>query len=345
MRHINIPIFIPHMGCPHDCVFCSQKQISGKLKFDISAVDREISSYLDNIHGEAEAEIAFFGGSFTGIEKNDMIYLLKCAEKYYMENKVKSIRISTRPDYINTEILALLKEYHVKTIELGIQSLKDRVLRKSERGHTSRQSEYACNIILESGFTLIGQMMAGLPDSNLEDELYTASRLCEIGIHGARIYPVVVIENTKLHSMTRDGEYIPLTTDETVLRSAEILSVFIKNSVPVIRIGLCSSDIISNDSAAVIAGGYHPAIGEMVESLLFYRIIKTELEKYHRDYYNEKNIIVLCPKGCVSKISGQKKHNKIKIMREFNIKNISIIESDTISGYNVEIYIKEGDGY
>ncbi len=177
MRHINIPIFIPHLGCPHDCVFCNQRTISGKKEFDLSSVDSDINTALSSINaGDAEVEIAFFGGSFTGIDRGLMVTLLKKAEKYISEGKVHSVRLSTRPDYIDEEILNILKEHHVRNIELGIQSMSDDVLSACKRGHTAEQTVNACQLIVENGFDLVGQMMIGLPCSSQIDEINTAKK-------------------------------------------------------------------------------------------------------------------------------------------------------------------------
>ena len=203
-RHRNIPVFIPHLGCPHDCIFCNQRTISGSKKFDRSSVVSVIESVLETISDGDETEIAFFGGSFTGIDRGDMIYLLDTAQKYVDDGRVESIRLSTRPDYIDNEILDILAHYSVKTIELGIQSLSDEVLRVCERGHSAECAINACKMVKEANFLLVGQMMVGLPSSTAEDERATAEEICRLGADGARIYPTVVLNSTALHKMAKD---------------------------------------------------------------------------------------------------------------------------------------------
>ena len=200
-RHINIPIFVPHLGCPNTCVFCNQRKISGCEKADF-----------------------FFGGSFTGIERADMIYLLETAKKFIDAGKVGSIRLSTRPDYIDEEILDILARYGVKTIELGIQSMSDEVLLKSGRGHNSAQTEKACALITSRGFELIGQMMTGLPGATEETELYTAKKICSMGACGARIYPTVVFRDTELCRMMERGDYSSPDMETVISEGAKVLA-------------------------------------------------------------------------------------------------------------------------
>ena len=174
MRHVNIPVFIPHLGCPNNCVFCDQRKISGCIYFDESCVENEILKALSTLSPEDDIEIAFFGGSFTGIDRELMMRLLKISDKFIDSGRVRSVRCSTRPDYIDSEILKILREHHVETVELGIQSMSDRVLEASKRGHSAENTRAACRAIKESGFKLIGQMMIGLPTSTVDDEIRTA---------------------------------------------------------------------------------------------------------------------------------------------------------------------------
>ena len=240
-RHVNIPIFIPHLGCPNDCVFCNQRTISGHGDFNIDTVKDEIEEALSTISADTEREIAFFGGSFTGIDRKLMIKLLDLAQEYVDKGEVSEIRLSTRPDYINEEILDILSKYSVKTIELGLQSLNDKVLLASKRGHNTEVALSACKHIKERGFSLIGQMMIGLPSATCEDEVKTAELICDVGADGARVYPTVVFAQTELAYMTERGDYKPLELDDAVERTKNVLSVFDKRKIPCIRVGLCAS--------------------------------------------------------------------------------------------------------
>lgn len=341
-RHVNIPVFIPHLGCPNNCVFCNQRAISGRREFDITSVDNIISEALSTIDSDAsETEIAFFGGSFTGIERSDMIYLLEKAKSYIDIGKVSSIRLSTRPDYIDDEILEILSSYSVKTIELGIQCLDDNVLAVSKRGHTCEQSLNACKLVKQAGFELVGQMMIGLPASDVKAEVYTAEKLCESGVDAARIYPTMVFGSTELAEMTKLNLYAPLTLDDAVFRTREALFVFVRHSIPVIRIGLCSAENLYAEDG-ICAGAYHCAIGELVQSEVYYKIISEKLNEFPCGSLKGKNIVILSPRGEVSKIIGQKRNNKLKIQHEYNVKNVKVIENDTLSEYNIGIEITEG---
>lgn len=341
VKHVNIPIFIPHLGCPNNCVFCNQHNISGVTHFDPNAVESQIAAALSSIDSidkkNTEIEIAFFGGSFTGINRDNMFYLLNTAQKYIDSGDADSIRLSTRPDYIDDDILHILSCFAVKTIELGIQSLSDDVLSACKRGHTAACAEKACLDILEAGFTLVGQMMVGLPRSESAEEIYTARRLCSLGVNAARIYPAVVLYDTELYHMTKRGLYKPLSIDQAVQRSCDILEVFIGENIPVIRIGLCASDNLDRDS--VYAGGYHPAMGELTISALYLKYIYQAFSSLNlnKEDLSGGDYIIYCPRGAVSKVTGQNKRNIKHIKSEFNINNIKIIETDTIEGYNIKI--------
>ena len=341
MRHINIPIFIPHLGCPNDCVFCNQRSISGHGDFDISTVKQEIDEVLSTVAPDDECEIAFFGGSFTGIERSLMVALLDIAQSYVEGNggRVSSIRLSTRPDYIDEEILDILSRYSVRTIELGLQSMDDGVLLASRRGHDSACAERATRLIKERGFSLVGQMMIGLPKSDLDKELYTARKICEMGADGARIYPTVVFYETELCRMAQRGEYSPITNGEAAERSAAVLDVFERAGVNCIRIGLCSSDNLSSDDK-VYGGANHAALGEMVMSELYFMRICEKLDAKKAEEnadFSGKTLTVFVKKGDISKTVGQNKKNKLKLCQKYGFKDVKVLEKNDILSYNVYI--------
>ena len=335
MRHINIPIFIPHMGCPNMCVFCNQRSISGKMSFDISIVENEIEQALSTTKSDDFVEIAFFGGSFTGIDRKLMCDLLSLAQKYINSGRASSIRLSTRPDYIDNEILDILSSFSVGTIELGLQSMDDEVLAKTKRGHSSACAEKACKKIKERGFSLIGQMMIGLPASTIEKEIYTAKKICELGADGARIYPTVVFYQTELCDMMQSGVYSPLLNEEAVERTKEALKIFVENNVPCIRVGLQSGENLS-DETHVAGGANHSAIGEMAMSALYFDKICKELDKIESKEMPQ-NINILCAKGEVSKIVGQKRKNIEKICQKYGIKRVKVLEKNELLSYNIII--------
>ena len=333
-KHVNIPIFIPHLGCHNQCVFCNQRTISGVESFDILNVKKEIDDALETINSSQEAEIAFFGGSFTGIDRELMVSLLKLANEYILRGRVKSIRCSTRPDYINDEILDILNRYGVETIELGLQSTSDNVLAISKRGHSRLDEENACRLITDRGFNLVGQMMIGLPGSTLDDEIATAKFIVDMGATEARIYPTIVFKDTELYEMASNDAYSPIDLDDAVERSAKVLQIFDEHDVDVIRIGLCSSDNLMSEEK-YYAGPNHPALGEMVESALLYNKITDCLE--NEKIYNGVTLQVYVARGSLSKVIGQKKSNKIKLIREYGFADVKFKEDESLSGYELKI--------
>lgn len=332
-KHANIPIFIPHLGCPNQCVFCNQRSISGVSEFDIGTVRGEIETALSTIPKGTEAEIAFFGGSFTGIDYGLMCELLKIAYSYLKAGRVCSIRCSTRPDYINEKILDTLSRYGVKVIELGLQSSSDEVLLVSKRGHNSEQEKAACRMIRERGFTLVGQMMLGLPHSTREREIETARFIASVA-DGARIYPTIVFNGTELCEMARRSDYEPLSLDEAVTRGADVLEVFIDAGVPVIRIGLCASDNLASEKT-YFAGPNHPAIGELIESEIYYRRICKEINQRATPLTGALSLCVA--RGALSKTVGQRKKNVCRLKEKYGISRVKIEESDDLFGYDVKI--------
>ncbi len=341
MRHINIPIFIPHLGCPNNCVFCNQRSISGHGDFDISSVRDEIERALSTTDADDICEIAFFGGSFTGIDRELMISLLDIAEEYInsFDGRIKSIRLSTRPDYINREILDILSRYSVRTVELGLQSMDEDVLKASKRGHDAECAREACRLIKEYGFELIGQMMIGLPWWDIEKEIMTAQTICSMGADGARVYPTVVFYDTELCEMAELGEYLPLDTDAAVKRCTRVLDVFDRAGVPCIRVGLCASDNLS-DPDKVFGGASHSAIGEMAMSELYFERICEEIDKQASGDFELNELVVYVQKGSVSKAVGQKKKNKEKLCEKYGFKRVKVLEKNDISGYNIDILLK-----
>ena len=323
------------MGCPNMCVFCNQRSISGRMSFDISRVESEIEQALSTTKSDDFVEIAFFGGSFTGIDRKLMCDLLSLAQKYIDMGRASSIRLSTRPDYIDTEILDILSSFSVGTIELGLQSMDDEVLEKTKRGHSSMCAEKACKMIKERGFSLIGQMMIGLPSSTVAKEIYTAKRICELGADGARIYPTVVFYQTELCDMMQRGIYTPISNEEAVERTKEALKIFVENNVPCIRVGLQSGENLS-DETHVAGGANHSAIGEMAMSALYFDKICLELDKIEAAKMPQ-NMNILCAKGEVSKIVGQKRKNIEKICQKYGIKRVKVLEKNELLSYNIII--------
>ena len=336
-RHVNIPIFIPHLGCKNQCVFCNQRAISGVKNFDLSKVREQIELQLATKRKDDIYEIAFFGGSFTGIDRELMISLLSLAKEYLDRGDVKFLRCSTRPDYIDDEILDILSFYGVRTVELGLQSTCDKVLVATKRGHSAKDEFTAADLILKHGLCLGGQMMIGLPDSTLEDEIRTAEDIVKMGAKEARIYPTLVFRETELKEMLDGSSYAPLSVEEAVKRSAAALKIFLENGVKVLRIGLCESDGLRNDGA-MVAGPYHPAVGELVFSEYYYGRLTSQIKE--KKITPGSDIVIYCSVGETSKIVGHNKANKMRLKDEYGINIIKIIEY-FVSGNELSIVARE----
>ena len=314
-----IPIFVPHLGCPNDCTFCNQKKISGQTK-NVKAEDvkNTIEYYLNNFKDNKYIEVAFFGGSFTGIDVDKQKELLSVAYEYIKNKKIDSIRISTRPDYINKEILKMLKSYGVKTIELGVQSTNDYILNKSKRGHTFEDVKKASKLIRKNGFILGHQMMVGLPESTRQDEINTAKDLIKLKPKIVRIYPVLVIKGTQLEKDYESGEYTPLTVEQAVETAKDLLVLFNKKKINVIRIGLQNTNEITDPNSKksqVVAGPYHPAFRQLVESRLWYDNIANEIKKVNS---NVTHIQIDVNPSDINNAVGHKKINIEKINDTYN---------------------------
>lgn len=332
-KHKNIPVFIPHLGCPNNCIFCNQRTISGTADYDKNNVRSIIENALSTIDASSnDVQIAFFGGSFTGIDRDEMLYLLGVGREFVESGKVSSIRLSTRPDYISEEILDILKSYCVKTVELGIQSMSDRVLSVCGRGHTSEDSRKACRMIKSYGFELVGQMMTSLPCSSRADDVMTAKEICAMGADGARIYPTMVFKNTELELLAINGEYRSPSLCESVSVCTDVFEVFIGHGVEVVRIGLAESEGL-HDPGGIAYGAYHPAMGELVEGEHYYRLISGMIAE-RNDGLKGKDLIVYCSPGEISKIAGQKGINRKRLNNEYNVKIKKIIEKSDVLRYN-----------
>lgn len=299
--HSNISIFVPHIGCPNKCSFCNQRYITGSCWAPCAAdVEKAVAAAKGSRNFDSKtAEIAFFGGSFTAINRNYMTALLKAAEQFVKDGTVKGIRISTRPDAIDDEILTLLKEYGVTSIELGAQSMNDRVLRMNNRGHTSGDVERASRLIREYGFELGLQMMTGLYGDSDNSAVKTAERLIALKPDTVRIYPTIVLKDTDLAALYADNIYKPQTLDSAVTLASKLYKLFTENGIRVIRLGLHSIE-----EEAYIAGPWHPAFSELCQSQIMLTGVLSSLTE--KGKYNIK-----VAKSSVSKMTGQGRKNII----------------------------------
>lgn len=269
MRHYNIPVFIPELACPNQCIYCNQRHISGQLEPVSTAQVRDIiDRHLKSFKYPCEVELAFFGGSFTGLKISEQEEYLATVQPYIKQGTISSIRLSTRPDYIDSEILNLLKQYKVKTIELGAQSLCDEVLQYCERGHSVRDVELSSAMIKSKGFSLGLQMMVGLPLDTPERSKQTALKIVELGADNTRIYPTLVIKHTKLAELYEARMYKPLSLTEAVEHTAEIYKIFTANGINILRVGLHPSEGLISGTE-LVAGPFHVSFRELVLSRIW----------------------------------------------------------------------------
>ena len=325
-KHINIPIFIPHLACPNDCVFCNQKKIAATEKAptadEVRKIIKEAVSTLA-LSGE-KCEIAFFGGSFTGIDKKQMCRYLEAASEF--GEYISGIRFSTRPDYISVEIMELLKAYPVKTIELGMQSMDNTVLKLCNRGHDNTACENAVKLIKQYGYDVVLQMMTGLPGDTEEGALETAKIAAAFKPNGVRIYPCVVVKDTELENMYQRGEYIPQSLEDSVRLCSKLLLFFEKENIPVIRMGLFSEQSFIENS--IVAGPYHPAFRELCENSIY----KSLIEEKIGNFKGKDRIEIQVAKGKISAAAGQKNSNKQYFSKEYGINRISFKENTALKG-------------
>lgn len=312
-----IPIFIPHRGCKNECVFCNQRKISGETR-DVTENDvrQEIEKYLELYKGtDRKKQIAFFGGSFTGLNMEDQVRFLNIANEYIEKGLVENIRISTRPDYISELILKILKQKNVNVIELGVQSMDDEVLDAAKRGHTSKQVVKASKLIKKYGFILGHQVMVGLPKSTLKKEIYTIEKCIELKPDIIRIYPVYVLKESKLWDMYENKEYMPLELEDAVMRTSAMYALCVKNNINVIRIGLQTTEEI-NSKNSDIAGPVCDNYKERVLSYISYNNIKERLDKIKF----KRNINLIVSPKQVNYIVGNNRCNLQRLNSEYSRK-------------------------
>ena len=313
------------------CSFCNQNTISGAQKApDAEDVKKTCSEAFGRIKNKSDSEIAFFGGSFTAVPASYRKELLECVQEFIGEDGFKGIRISTRPDCIDNDILSELEKYHVTSIELGCQSMDDRVLFLNDRGHDADAVRNAVSLIKSYGCFELGlQMMTGLYGSSPDDDIYTAREIAKLSPDTVRIYPVVVLKGTRLAELYKKEIYKIFKLDEMILLCSEIMDIFRKNKIRIIKCGLHASEIVEND---MVAGYYHPAFRELCES----RIFRKNLDRYFNGIKSTDLYNVAVSEKFISKATGQKRSN----IDYFNAKgiNIKIISDKYLSDGEFIIY-------
>ena len=310
MKHYNIPVFLPELACPFRCVYCNQFSITGKQKLpDIQDVKNTIDRHLESFKEEDRfVEVAFFGGNFTGLPEKMQDDFLKTVQPYLEKGVIDGIRCSTRPDYIDENRVKILKNFGMKNIELGAQTTNDEILRRCGRGHTFKDIENASQIIVNEGITLGLQMMLGLPFDTFDHDSQTAKDIVRLGAKETRIYPCIVVKDTELERLYKNGEYTPLNINEAVEQAATLYEYFTENDVKVLRLGLHTSEDLNGD--AFVAGPYHKNFAEMVFSRLWGRKFDKIDEKTDR-------IAIEVPENQLNHAIGYKGENKRKLQERY----------------------------
>lgn len=323
-RRRIVPVFVPHLGCPNQCVFCDQRTITGR---PVPADPEMVREALRSAQAvTAWAELAFYGGSFTAIPREEQEALLKAAVPFREKGFLTSVRVSTRPDCVDEETIELLSAYGVETVELGAQSMSDRVLRASGRGHSAADTVRACGLLHERGMQVILQMMTGLPGSDPGEDLCTAEKLAALAPEGVRIYPTLVLRGTALAALWEKGSYRAQTPEEAVSVCAPILRLFREKGIPVLRLGLHPSRELEEK---LLAGPYHPALGELVRS----RLYRDEAERLlsGMDPVPESVTLLVDPKS-VSRMTGQGRENLLWLRERFGLREIRTEAADLPTG-------------
>ena len=319
-----LPIFIPHAGCPHQCVFCNQRTISGQKTAALPGAKAQIQRWLQWLRPSKANEAAFYGGSFTGLDMDLQKQLLALTDELLEQGIIGSVRLSTRPDYINAEVLSLLREHRVELVELGVQSLDDAVLQKSERGHTVEAVYAAHKLLKEYGFKTGIQLMVGMPGQDFASVQDTAARVAQLRPDIARIYPLLVIKDTPLAHSYEQGAFVPISLEEAVEQSAYLYKTLTQAGIKVIRIGLQPDEELCA-AGNIVAGPFHPAMGELVKS----RVLRNHFTPMLQELVEggAKGVIFHCPRRYESKLRGLKNSNMQYWQQQFPHLEIHLMPS------------------
>jgi histone acetyltransferase (RNA polymerase elongator complex component) len=329
LRTVVVPFFIAHLGCPHRCVFCDQEKIAGAQGVLPSAAEmlEKIAAYRES-SPESQVEAAFYGGTFTALPKANQAYLLGALQPLVASGELKSLRLSTRPDAVDAETATFLKAMGVGTVELGVQSMDEEVLRRSGRGHTAADAERAVRALQEAGLSVGVQLMPGLPGDSHQRSLASLERVLALGPSFLRIYPTLVIEGTELAGLYRAGSYLPQTVDQSVSLCKRLLLSALRACVPVVRLGLQPTAELESPGV-ILAGPYHPAFGQMVESELFFDLMSDLVAGLPRG----SSVSFLAPTGRISDLVGQKRRNLARLSERFAVA-VTAVREDAALGRN-----------
>ena len=329
-RPFIVPIFLPHAGCPHRCVFCDQSSITGvrAKKKPSKDIRDQIEAFLKfKTARRNKVQIAFFGGNFLGMPADEIKGLLAEAAEYVKTGRVNSIRFSTRPDTIDHQRLDLIKNLPVTTIELGVQSMDERVLSATKRGHSAPDTEKAIQHLKELNYEVGVQLMVGLPGDTPERLMASAQRIARLKPDFIRIYPTVVLAGSPLAAGYRKGDYVPLSLDEAVSRTKHLYLLFKSKNIRVIRMGLQASKDLENGST-ILAGPYHPAFGHLVYSEIFLDMAVAQIES---SALNTGSISIRANPGSVSKLRGLRNRNIEILKKKFGFVSVAVRPDDTLA--------------
>ncbi len=305
-----IPVFIPHLGCPHRCVFCDQAAITGHTVSPLTAgrFQEQVDSFLAYPHRRAgEVQIAFYGGNFLGLSPRYFVTLLEYAQAYVDCRKVHSIRFSTRPETIQPHAMQIVSRFAVSTIELGVQSMDGQVLTLVKRGHTPADTIQAVSRLKANNYRIGLQMMVGLPGDTGAPSLATARELICLAPDFVRIYPTVVLARSPLAEWFKQGEYQPLSLEKSVTLVKELYLLFKDNGIPVLRMGLQATETLN-----ILAGPFHPAFGHLVQAELFLDQAVAALKNVPQ---GRKLVTILVHPRSVARMRGEKNRN-VKILQQ-----------------------------
>jgi histone acetyltransferase (RNA polymerase elongator complex component) len=329
-RPFIIPIFLPHAGCPHQCVFCNQTSITGFTRDSVSPekVEMQILEFLE-YKGNVRRmiQVAFYGGNFLGLEKEYIERLLNVSTKFITNKRIDAIRFSTRPDTIDHDRIEIIKNYPVTTIEIGVQSMDDSVLATIKRGHSASDTQRAVALLKDRHYEIGLQMMAGLPDEDEASSLFTAHRIGELEPDFVRIYPTIVLKNSPLARWYRNGTYRPWSLERSVAQVKKLYLFFKKRGIRVIRMGIQASEDLESD-AAILAGPYHPAFGHMVHSEIFLDMATEILG--NTSVSQDTATLKVHPKS-IPKMRGLKNRNVSTLKKRFQLKFLKIVPDASLA--------------
>ena len=324
-RPLIIPIFLPHMGCPHQCLFCNQTSITGHSHQLPSKafISHQIERFLSfNGKKRSFTEVSFYGGNFLGLSFDQIVNLLSYVSEFVQDGRVNGIRFSTRPDTIDPKRLELIASFPISTIELGIQSMNDQVLSKVCRGHTTTDIQMAMAYLKKTDYAIGLQMMIGLPGDTFESLIKSARQVVALKPDFVRIYPTLVLAESPLSKWYQLGKYKPLSLSAAIYQTKHLFLMFQKKGIAVVRMGLQASDALSKDDV-VLAGPYHPAFGHLVYASIYLDTLRQLIPQIKLQ--TNKNVQISVNPKDISIVTGLKKQNLTLLKKEFDLLQIKVM--------------------